>query len=458
MNIDMKLQGAHVKNLRVIESGQKLGSSSLKDTAIAEIGREISFDTEALNAFDIRGCQPHHYDLLVLSAAIEFADRKWKRPKSWVRNFHVTIPVVDLANWRRPLVINTLERVLKHLTCDLWQFNFVQAKSLSPIGSRQIHFDFGKNKALAIAYSDGLDSRAVSALCGDINEVLCIRVAKKRQRRKEGDSPFSQLPFEVKGHRGEESSFRSRGFQFAAVTAIASQLANVERIVVPESGQGALSPVLAPLYVTYPDYRNHPTFFRKMEQFIAAVLGHRVKFEQPRLWFTKGQTLREFLGLQGKTSKHLESTRSCWQKRRVVNVPGKKQCGLCAACLLRRLSLHAAGVNDAPNNYVVSNLGASDVIKALDSVSRKADRELMINYGSVGARHFQKLANMANWTDDDLRVHVSEISTALGADYKETLKNLRSLLATHAEEWHSFVAVQGRDSFLMSWTQGERYG
>ena len=106
-----------------------------------------------------------------------------------------------------------------------------------------------------------------------------------------------EIPFKVKGYRGNESSFRSRGFQFAAVTAIAAQLSNVTRVVVPESGQGALGPVLLPLHNIYADYRNHPTFFRKMERFIKAVLGYRVRFEQPRLWSTKGQTLRAFLNM-----------------------------------------------------------------------------------------------------------------------------------------------------------------
>lgn len=450
--------GSSVKNLRIIEEGQKNDLHNISDMLLAEIGKQIVFNTDVLDTFDVEGCQPRHYDLLVLCAAIEFADRRWKRPQSWSRNFHVTIPVIELAIWRHPFVIKSLQKVLGHLTCDNWRFTFVQAKNLSPIGSRQTHFDFGKSKTLAIAYSDGLDSRAVSALSGDKNEVLCVRVAKRRQRRKEGDNPFSQIPFEVKEHRSNESSFRSRGFQFAAITAIAAQLANVQRIVVPESGQGALGPVLIPLHKIYPDYRNHPKFFRNMERFINALLDHRVRFEQPRLWFTKGQTLRAFLELPEKTPKYLTSTHSCWQKRRVVNLKGMKQCGLCAACLLRRLSLHAAGVNEPPGTYVVSDLGASEVIDALSLIPRKADRTIMIEYGYVGARHLQHLADMASLPDDELRVHVSEISTALGADYKQTLQNLRNLLEIHAEEWHLFVAAQGKDSFLTSWMQGGCYG
>ncbi len=303
-----------------------------------------------------------------------------------------------------------------------------------------------------------MDSRAVAALSGNEAEALCIRVAGNRQRRKTGDSYFTQIPFKVKGYRSNESGFRSRGFQFAAVTAIAAQLSSVTRIIVPESGQGALGPVLLSLHNIYADYRNHPTFFRKMERFIRAVLGYRVRFEQPRLWSTKGQTLRAFLGIVGKSEQDLTSTHSCWQTRRVVNVGGRKQCGLCAACLLRRLSLHVAGVNEAPGTYVVSDLAASDAADALSVIPQKADRDIMVEYGSVGARHLQHLADMSGLPDDDIRVHASQIAAAIAESYEETLKKLRTMLVTHAEEWRAFLSAQGDQSFLKSWMDGGRYG
>lgn len=448
------------KRLVVVEKGQMPGGTFLlpEDVVIAEVGRHICFNAAVLDTFDVKGCEPLHYDMLVLCASIELADRRWKRPLGWCRILDVTVPVIDLKRWQKPEVLKSLHGVLNHLTGDLWQFTFVQAKNLSPIGSRQMPLDFDKTKKFAVAYSDGLDSRAVSALSGAETEALCIRVAGNRQRRTNGDSYFTQIPFTVKGYRGNESSFRSRGFQFAGVTAIAAQLSSVSRIVVPESGQGALGPVLLPLHNIYPDYRNYPTFFRKMEHFINALLGHRLQFEQPRLWSTKGQTLSAFLGLSGKSEQHLTSTHSCWQTRRVVNVGRRKQCGLCAACLLRRLSLHAAGVNEMPGAYVVSDLAASEAGAALSVISQKADRDIMVEYGSVGARHLQQLADLAGLPDEILRVHASQIAAAMEAPYEATLKKLRTMLVTHAEEWQAFLSAQGEKSFLKNWMDGGRYG
>lgn len=196
-----------------------------------------------------------------------------------------------------------------------------------------------------------------------------------------------------------------------------------------------------------------------MERFVRALLDYKVKFEQPRLWSTKGQTLNEFLRIPGKSEEQLTDTQSCWQTRRVVNVGRKrKQCGLCAACLLRRLSLNTAGINEAPDTYVVFNLAASDVQSALSAIPKKPDRDIMAEYGSVGVRHLQHLADMAHLPDDSLRVHASQIAAATERTYEETLENLRTMLVSHAEEWQAFLSVQGQQSFLRNWMDGGRYG
>ncbi|MHA6298764.1 7-cyano-7-deazaguanine synthase [Devosia sp. CAU 1758] len=444
------------KTLFVLERGEK-APAYLSDAAEqAEIDRQIYFDAEILDSFDVAGCLPRHFDLLVVCAAIEIADRRWKRSRAWARHFNLRIPVIDLERWQKPAVEHGLRRVLNFLTGDNWHFTFVRAKNGPRIGARQYPLDFEKTKSLAIAYSDGLDSRAVTGLCGGKDEVLCIRVAGNRQQRKIGDSPFERIPFDTSDYRKNESSFRSRGFKFAAVTAMAAQLYHVSRIVVPESGQGALGPAILPLHNVYADYRNHPAFFRRMEQFLSALLDWKIKCEQPRLWYTKGQTLQAFLKLPGKNQQHLSQTHSCWQTRRIVNDGHRKQCGLCAACLLRRQSLHAAGVDESSNAYVVSDLKVSTVSGALLPVTEKADRDIMIEYGSVGARHLQHLADMADWPDELLHTHASQIASATGETCGETTRKLRAMLSAHAEEWKAFRSELGVNSFLNDWMDGGR--
>lgn len=59
--------------------------------------------------------------------------------------------------------------------------------------------------------------------------------------------------------------------------------------------QGALAPAMLPMGQGYADFRNHPAFTFLMEKFVDALFGHRLRYNFPRLWMTKGETLREFV-------------------------------------------------------------------------------------------------------------------------------------------------------------------
>src|SRR3546814_442554 len=412
------------KCLVVLEGGCARPRRAVAGAIYVEVGKKIKFDAAALDDFDVEGCQPVHYDLLLICAAVEFADRRWKRPRSWGRKLHLIIPTIATGIWQNPDVVAKLCAALRHLTGDQWSFDFKAAGNKAPIGERQIPLGFANSKKFAVPYSEGLDSRAVSALSGTEDDALCVRVSNNRQKRRPGENFFNQVPFKVLGHTSNESSFRSRGFQFGVVAAIAAHLFGISRIVVPESGQGALGPVLLPLYNIYRDYRNHPSFFRKMERFLSAALDHSVEFDQPRMWSTKGQTLRTFLTQTGRPQADLTSTTSCWQKRAVVNFGGKRrQCGLCAACLLRRMSMHAAEINEASDTYVIADLRASSVAQALAVVADQSQRRIMVEYGSVGTRHLAQLAALADRPDEELRAETSEIAEATNLPYDSALKN-----------------------------------
>ena len=448
----------------VLESNRKAKQAYPKGPLVVKIGKHIKFNPDVLDTYDCTGWKPIHYDLLVLSAAVEFADRYQAHGISqWSRHFSLTVPVFDLETWQENDVQKSLSATLNHLTGDDWQFRFIKSQDEAVDRKSQRRLPFGRNKEFVIAYSDGLDSRCVSALCENGDGAIRVRVAKNRDKLKNGDQPFVQIPFEVKVPKSRETSVRSREFKFAAITAIAAQLSSVKRIVVPESGQGALGPVLLPLHNTYPDYRNHPAHFQKMEVFIKALLNHQVTYEQPRLWHTKGQTIIEFLhktsnDKTGNPRDDLIDTRSCWQNRWNVNVDGKRrQCGLCAACLLRRMSMHAAGIDERPTEqYAFSDLSAEHFSDAKLKREEVRQSHTMIEYGIAGALHLQQLADMAEIPDEELRCHTFELAKATGLPEKKVLAQLRTLLLTHAQEWRRFLDAQGKKSFLRNWTEGGR--
>src|SRR5581483_4518967 len=192
-----------------------------------------------------------------------------------------------------------------------------------------------------------------------------------------------------------ESSARSRGFKFAIISATAACLAEAGQVVVPESGQGALGPALVPVGQGYDDYRSHPVFTHRMEALVEALFGHRVHYVFPRLWTTKGETLRQFVEECGDPSWSL--TWSCWRQNRHVSVGGRRrQCGVCAACMLRRMSVHAAGQFEPRDHYVWQDLSAKTFDQGAVASYRArgkittASRE----YAIAGALHLDHLAGL----------------------------------------------------------------
>lgn len=445
--------------LYIVEDGKKCKLDHQDNVVIAEIGNDIIFDPTILDTYHYDGWQPVHHDLLVVCAAVEFADRQCARSGSqWSRPFHIIVPVRELETWQQMEVQSYLCDTLRHLTGDDWHFSFVQSNSTAETMPRQRALPFGNSKQFAIAYSDGLDSRCISGIFDNGDLAVRIRISKSKDKIKKGERPFDLIPFKVKPISSGESSVRSRGFKFAAITAIAGHLSSVSKIIVPESGQGALGPVLLPLHNVYADYRNYPTFFRKMERFIKALLGYSVIYEQPRLWYTKGQTISAFLAQPRNTPEYLLNTRSCWQQRWNVRLDGEfRQCGLCAACLLRRMSMHAARVDEPSHTYTFADLTVPSYMVAAPKNNSVRPSE-MVEYGSVGARHLQQLADLAERPDTTLRRYIFEIALATGASEQCTRDNLRRLLVQHADEWRDFVDTQGKHSFLNNWTKGGRYG
>ena len=445
--------------LYVNEQGARKHSHHNGAEAIARIGEHILLDPRILDTYHYDGWNPVHQDLLIVCAAVEYADRQCaRRSTRWSRLFHITVPVLEPAAWRQPGVQPRLQQTLRHLTGDDWHFSFVQAANSILNGMHQRPLPFGSNKKFAIAYSRGLDSCCVSGLFDTDDSVIRVRVAPTKDQVRKGEQPFDLVPFRVKPTSSRESTVRSRGFKFAAITAIAGHISGVTQILVPESGQGSLGPVLLPLHNIYADYRVHPTFLRSMERFIKELLGYSIAYKQPRLWSTKGQTIEDYCAHSEKKLNMVLNTRSCWQQRWNARLDGKRrQCGLCAACLLRRMSMHAARVIEADDTYVFNDLTADCYQDAIPQSDRFRLSRTMVEHGSVGARHLQQLGDLAEQPDSALGSHVFEIARATNASAQDTRHNLRKLLVRHANEWRDFVAAQGEQSFLLGWTKGGRY-
>jgi hypothetical protein len=437
------------------------------DAIRCEIGKELSFSLEPLKKYFLAEWDGLVFDALLLAAAVEFCDRSGKRPRyGWGRDFDLRLPVHDPDRWSDPVVTETLHEALSFLTGDRWRVSFVARRASIP-APRQRPLSLLRDDYVVIPFSDGLDSRAVAQLeekkLGDRlirvrvgsntrDHRLQIKASRKRPR-------FTSIPYRVRpvGRDFKESSGRSRGFKFFMVSGLAAYLLGSKRIIIPESGQGALGPWLIPVGYTPADYRNHPLFARRMEIFLAALLKHQLSYEFPRLWFTKGETLREYVENCGAEAAW-QTTRSCWQQNRQVSVNGEKRhCGVCAACMLRRMSIHAAGLEDIQSTYVWEKLSAPDftqgVADGFHQISR-AQRE----YAIAGALHLHHLAALRDSPSGrhSLGAKALHLGKALGEPMTSVDTKLRRLLSQHEAEWNNFMADLGEDSFVADWVSRER--
>ena len=460
MNLSPDTRTPSGLTLHIVESGNSRTLNCETDI-VAEIGTEISFDPSILDAYHYTGWKAVHHDLLLICAAVEYADRRRaRRSTRWSRDFRIKLPVIELDAWEQPDVSRHLEDTLRHLTGDDWQFFFRKATDMNAGRlPRQRPLPYPNNKGFVMAYSNGLDSRCVAGIIDPGDCGVRVRMTRAREHGRTGERPFDRMPFAVKVESAREGEVRSRGFKFAALTAIAGHLARVERVIVPESGQGAIGPFLRPLHNSYPDYRSHPSFLRKMEEFIGILLGCSIYYEQPRIWNTKGETVSEFLIGSPDGADGLFDTRSCWQQRWNARSCGRlRQCGLCAACMLRRMSMYAAQLKEPAGTYVFEDLSRASFQECLPTDCRARLSRTMLEYGSVGASHLQQLAEMAELPDEALRPYVHNLARSLGDLEDETGQRLRRLLVQHASEWRAFCNAQGQRSFFVRWSTGAHDG
>jgi hypothetical protein len=439
--------------VHVAEPGTRSVASRLR----CQIEREVAFSTESLESYFFSAWKPEAYDALLVAAAVEFADKSLRRPAHyWRRSFDLRIPVHDVERWQQPPVVEALRGALEHLTGDSWEIAFY-GRRREEDRPRQSSFELSSNAQAVIPFSNGLDSRAVAGLMHRSMKDSLVRVRlaaglQESEGLKRHRFAFTDVPYRVGGD-SIESSARSRGFKFALISGIAAYLSGAKEVVVPESGQGALGPSLVPVGQTYDDYRSHPAFTRKMERFLRALFDVDVEFVFPQLWQTKAETLRQFIKECGDPL--WTGTRSCWQQSRQVGLNGKRrQCGICAACMLRRMSVHAAGADEPQNHYVWEHLDVATFENGV-AVGFTSDRitKRMREYAIAGTLHLDHLAALrrASGSASPLNVPALHLSQALGLDRAEVRRRLDRLIAQHATEWCEFVASLGEESFVADW-------
>lgn len=409
-------------------------------------------------------------DLIVIAGVIAYADRAVARKTSisWLRQLDVTIPVLEPDFWRQSHVTDALRDLLNLLTGDAWSLHFsTRSQRLEVQPQTPLNF-INNEQPIVMPYSDGMDSFAVARLLANENPdvpLLMVTAGSKldadkerRESRLDGRRLRLAVPFRLSQKRGvrlREPSYRTRALIYGVMGAIAAQLSGASRIIVSESGQGALGPWLVPVGNEALDIRMHPAYTSQLARFVNLTLDIQIAYEHPRLWYTKGQTLRELAGLD--LAEDWNATRSCARDARHMSYCRTQiQCGVCAACLLRRMSIRSAGLEEALDSYMWKDLSAGSLDDAVIDpirVATKGDH----GHAICGALAMAQLAELASPAHSAyVKGKAQELAHVQNQHIDVVRNQLTSLIHQHASEWNEFVECQGDSSYLTPFSGGMR--
>lgn len=409
-------------------------------------------------------------DLVDVAIAVYVSDRLCRRhPRTamrseplWQRYMNVEVSVREPNRWRQEGLGEALSELLGSLTDDVWAFTFVprRAAAVRPSESQRCLFPVPPSSpASAALFSGGLDSLAglIARLTRNSEETVvlfCGRTNKRigvpqRMLLEALDREFPQrvrpvaVSFGLNGRqRGafdqEETSQRTRGFVFQAFGAVTARMAGLSELDVYENGVGAINlPYSDAQLGSQATRATHPVTMRLMSELLSRVFGTPFSVALPYAFSTKGELCNAIrdAGL-GYLAGRSVSCDGYPQRNRFAD-----QCGVCPSCLLRRQSLHHAGLlaDDPSSLYIHDVYDAS----APDAYERRFSLRAM-----GGQVHHLRRALSSPHPWEALTVRYPELEEAAdafaapggGVAVREALV---ALYRRYCTEWGAFAARSG---------------
>ena len=412
-------------------------------------GQHFRLDYQSISRYLRVPLTDRMVDLLRIASTVYFVDRAVRRDRSgrgdgWTRHITSSIEVQDIGFWKRPETRELLEQTVGFVSGDRWSFEFSAGTAMhNPCCQR---LKLADTPPLVCLYSGGLDSAAGLAYrlsTGVDRPVVPVVVRHRTDIAKTAIKqlnliedhfgttlfPVTAMMSTVRPRRlgAEESSQRARSFLFLGVGGVVAWATDSDGVELYESGVGAINvPLLAGMEGSQATRSCHPTFLRNMARLLTLAAERQIEVRLPFLGLTKGEIVQglRMAGLQRLAS----STVSC------VNYPlrhmrdrGWKVCGVCPACVFRRLALHAGGIDESPENYDI------DLLSPLsDRMGPKKLRYL---------KAFLLLVDQLDELEEDrmpivLARHLRE-TDVLGSEM--TLQSCLDLYSRYRREWLAFL-------------------
>lgn len=321
-------------------------------------------------------------DFVDIAVAVYVADRLApravpgdQRPMDgrWHRRLHVAVPLRVPGFWSQEDVLVLLEKLLDFLADDDFSFQFV-SRTHSPRPAEcqaSLLPEHGESVSVVLS-SDGLDS-----LCGvslllsraETSAVVPVTVATNRRvaasvrdivsETRDGLSSIDPklVPVQLRARisslgrprRDRESTQRTRGLLFLAAGIATAVVAGTDRLFVCENGIGAISLPMSPdHWGSRATKAMHPSTLTAVSNLASIARDRPFAVENLGLFSSKGQLVEE---LPANFRAAAMLTASCDQ---TVFSRWRNPCGKCTSCLLRRVAVSAAGLNndiDGPIRY-----------------------------------------------------------------------------------------------------------
>jgi 7-cyano-7-deazaguanine synthase in queuosine biosynthesis len=329
-------------------------------------------------------------DLLRIASSVFFTDRIIARnrqggPNSWSRTISLSLHVADMEFWADPTIKQRLVDALEFVSGDSWTIGFSPLHTGGTTGIQwqpPLASKWLPSRPRLCLYSGGLDSAAGLARqlsSPDAKEIVAITVRHrldledkvKTQLRAIGKvfgrEPHSVcVPFEMKSPTklvaSEETSQRSRAFLFVTIGAAVADGFGMSELEMFESGVGAINvPLMTGMQGSQATRGSHPHFLHLMSELLTLVVGRRFHLVLPFLTMTKGELVDSLA--RPELRQIANDTFSCPSFPVRVPQAGRQQsCGVCAACLFRRLAMHTAGIEEDCANYQYDFLSRNTTI------------------------------------------------------------------------------------------------
>jgi len=468
-------------NVIHLSSDETLGNVYLKPQAL----------TQALGS----QLDPVSLDLCEIAAYVYLGDKAVSRGKyeKWTRNLSWIVPVRAPERWDS--VKEILTNTISTLSGDNVLFTFVpkpKLKAASPSRPRKTKASTNLEQATfpesdcSCLFSGGLDSFAGGAYLIDQEgrrPLFASHCANGELKNKQIDlvnviqnkfgQNFHHFQYWVTSRRNKnaphpyerkESSHRARSFLFMSYATVAAAVRGLSDIFICENGVLSLNVPISDARKGSRSTRHaHPLYLFHFNQLINALYEQKFNVQNPFSLQTKGEeiALLRTLGLESV----IKDTVTCWgYPNQMCRYKYSNHCGYCIPCVVRRVSLIAAGMEECDDQYVVDVFGSRDKLtdKQLRNVedlayfcqnfSTLSKTELLYRFpelvmieagnGSASGDRIEKIIRVYKEFAREFALVARQLNSDFAADFPETSSEAFLAPASVSEHDQSYEWTQ----------------